>query len=180
MKAYIGESKLHGKGVFASRDIIKGETLFIIKGQEVNFLINNKKQAEIAGFNWIGMGKNRWIDPNGYGLYINHSCEANSAIKGKVTVFAIRNIKKGEEITTDYSLSESDIFWNFKCSCGSKKCRKIVKSIQFLPKSIFTKQSFYTPKYFQNIFKKFNVSNFKNYKELEVKWVDFIKKGFNV
>jgi len=179
-KICIRESKTHGKGLFALRNIKKSEIIFIIKGKKVNFLINNKKQAGIAGFNWIGFGKNKWIDSTNYGLYLNHSCDPNSAIKGKVTVVAIRNIKKGEEITFDYSLNEADIFWHIKCYCGSKNCRKIIKSIQFLPKKTFVKYISHIPKYFKQVFKKFNVSNFKNLKDLQVKWVDFIKKDFSV
>ena len=176
MNIYIGKSKLHGKGLFASKDIKKGEILFRIKGRKLNFLINNKKKAQMAGWNWIGIGKNKWIDPEGFGLYINHSCDPNSAILGTVTVVAMSNIKKDEEITSDYSLSEADIFWNIKCTCGSKNCRKIIKSIQFLPQNIFKKYITYIPDYFKRIFKKFNASNFNNYKNLELEWVSFIKK----
>jgi len=180
MKIYIGESKLHGKGLFASRDIKKGEIIFIIKGKKINFLIHNKKQAKIAGFNWIGFSKNMWINPVHYGLYYNHSCEPNSAIKGRVTVVAIRNIKKGEEITFDYSLNEADIFWYIKCSCGSKSCRKTIKSIQFLHPKKFEKHKSCIPKDFRKIYEKFKSSEFENPKELEAGWVDFIKKDFNV
>src|SRR3989344_3628683 len=126
MKIYIGKSKLHGKGLLASRDIKRGETVFTIKGKKVKFLIDSEKQAKIAGLNWIGWGKNVWIYPVNYGLYFNHSCNPNSAIKGKVTVVALRNIEKDEEVTFDYSLNEADIFWHIKCNCGSKNCRKII------------------------------------------------------
>jgi len=139
MKIYIGKSKLHGKGLLALKNIKRGEVIFIIKGKKINFLINNKTRAKMAGWNWIGYGKNTWIDPVNYGFYFNHSCRPNSAVKGKTRVVAIRDIKKNEEITFDYSLSEADIFWHIKCDCGSKNCRKIIRSIQFLPRKIFTK-----------------------------------------
>src|SRR3989338_3663068 len=179
-KIYVKESKTHGKGIFALKNIKKGETIFIIKGKKINFLINNKKQAEIAGFNWIGFGKNEWIDPTNYGLYLNNSCNPNSAIKGRVVVIAIRNIKKGEEITFDYSLKEADIFWHIKCHCGSRNCRKTIKSIQFLPYKIFNKYKLHIPEYFKKVFKKFNISNFKNLKDLQNEWISFIKKDFSV
>ncbi|MFA5773251.1 MAG: SET domain-containing methyltransferase [Candidatus Paceibacterota bacterium] len=180
MKIYIGKSKLHGKGILAGRDIKKGEILFIIKGLKLNFLINNKEKAKIAGLNWIGFGKNIWVDPINYGFYINHSCNPNSAIKGRVTIVAIRNIKKDEEITFDYSLSEADIFWHIKCSCSSKNCRKTIKSIQFLPYKIFNKNISFVPKYFKQVFKNFNISNFENNDDFKDKWINFIKKDFSV
>ena len=180
MKIEIGKSKLHGKGLIAKKKKKKGEVIFVIKGKMINFLINNKTQAKIAGFNWIGFKKNTWIDPINFGLYLNHSCEPNSAIKGKVTVVAIQPIKSGEEITTDYSLSEADIFWKINCSCQSRSCRKIIKSIQFLPDNIFNKYKSYIPDYFRRIYSKFKLSNFKNPKELEIKCVDYIKKDFGI
>lgn len=180
MKIYIGESKLHGKGLLASRNIKKGETIFIIRGKKVKFLINNKRQANLAGLNWVGWGKNTWIDPAKYCIYFNHSCNPNSALRKKVTVIALRDIKKDEEVTFDYSLNEGDIFWHMKCNCGSKNCRGIIRSIQFLPKKIFNKRKKYVPKYFQKIFKEFNVNRFDNSIELRTTWVNFIKKGFSV
>ncbi len=180
MKIYIGKSKLHGKGIFAKRDIKKGEIVFLIKGQKIKFLINNEKQAKIAGLNWVGIGKNEWIDPIKHCIYFNHSCEPNSAIKGKVTVVALRNIKKGEEVAFDYSLNEADIFWHIKCNCGSKNCRKIIKPIQFLSHKIFPKHVSHVLKYYKQVFKKFHVSNFKKQKDFKEKWVSFIKTDSSV
>jgi len=180
MKIHIGKSKLHGKGILASRDIKKRETIFIIKGKKVKFLINNKKQAKLAGWDWIGWGKNEWIDPENFGLYFNHSCNPTSVIKGRVTVVALQDIKKGEEITSDYSLNEADIFWHIKCTCGAKNCRKIIKSIQFLPRKVFNKYASHVPQYFKQVFRNFNLSNFKNSEELQSAWVNFLKKGFSV
>ncbi|MCC6323977.1 SET domain-containing protein-lysine N-methyltransferase [Candidatus Nomurabacteria bacterium] len=179
-KVYIKKSKLHGKGIFVSRNIKKGEIVFIIKGKKINFLIDNNEKAKIAGLNWVGIGKNKWVDPINHCISFNHSCEPNCAIKGKVTVIALRNIKKDEEITFDYSLNESDIFWHINCNCGSSKCRKIIKSIQFLPKTTFTKFSHLIPSYYKKVFIKFNISNFKNFNGLKTEWVNFIKKDFKI
>jgi hypothetical protein len=180
MKINIRKSKLHGKGLFASRAIKKDEKIFTIKGQKLKFLIHNKKQAELAGFNWIGLGKNIWINPTHHGLYFNHSCNPNSAIKGTKTAVAIRNIKKDEEITFDYSLNEADIFWYIKCSCGSKNCRKTIRSIQFLHPKKFEKYKTCIPKDFQKIYKKFNTTKFKDPQKMKAEWINFIKKDFSV
>lgn len=124
--------------------------------------------------------KNIWIDPVNYGAYFNHSCNPNSAIRGKVTVVALHDIKKNKEVTFDYSLNEADIFWYIKCSCGYKNCRKNIKSIQFISRKTFNQHTSFVPKYFKQVFKKFNISNFKNFKDLENKWANFIKKDFSV
>lgn len=180
MKIYIGKSKLHGRGIFASRNIKKGETVFVMKGNKLKFLINNKKQAQIAGLNWVGFNKNEWIDPLKYCIYFNHSCNPNAGIKGHVKFVALKDIKKDEEVVFDYSLNEADIFWSIKCNCNSKQCRKVIKSIQFLPPKTFYKYKDYVPKYFQRVYKRFNVSKYKNFESLKNDWVSFIIKGFHV
>jgi len=179
MKARVGKSKLHGRGVIAIKDIRKGEKVFTIKGRKVKFLIDSQKKADAITYNLIGIGKNTWIDPNSFGRYYNHSCDPNSGIVRKTAV-ATKNIKKSEEITADYSLSEADIFWHFRCNCGSKNCRKVIRSIQFLPKKIFNKYKRYVPKYFQQVFWNFNAAKFKNPKDLRFAWVGFIKRGYRV
>jgi len=52
--------------------------------------------------------------------YVNHSCNANTRVGNQCDI-AIRDIKKGEEITSDYGKEGS--FISFKCECGSKNCR---------------------------------------------------------
>lgn len=179
-KICVGKSKFHRKGLVALRPIKRGELVFRIQGKKIKFLINNPKQAAKAGLNWVGWGKNIWINPVSFGVFINHSCSPNTGLRKKINVIAIKNIKAGEEITFDYSLSEADIFWNFKCNCGSKNCRKIIRSIQFLPEKIFKKDKKYIPPYFQGIFHKFRIANSKNRAELRKKWANFIEKGFRV
>lgn len=174
-KIYIKNSKLHGKGLFVNKDIKKGEIIFIIKGKKINFLINNKAQAQKAGFNWFGYDKNTWIDVHdSFCDYFNHSCNANTAIKGHVTIVALKDLKKDTEITFDYSLNEADIFWDIKCNCGSGNCRREVRSIQFLPNETYNKNKDHIPKYFKKVYENFSASLFKTDIELRNKWVNFI------
>lgn len=175
MKILIAKSGLHGKGLFASRNIKRGEVVFIIKGEKVNFLIDSTKKAAAAGLNWVGVGKNQWIDPINHCVFFNHSCDPNTGIKGRVTVVALRNIKKGEEVTFDYSLNEGDIFWRLKCNCGHKNCRKVIRSIQFVPKNIFEKRKSVVPRYYKKVFDRFHISKFKNEAELRKNWISFIR-----
>jgi uncharacterized protein len=37
-------------------------------------------------------------------LFINHSCEPNVGFSGNVVLVAVRDIRHGEELTTDYAL----------------------------------------------------------------------------
>jgi SET domain-containing protein len=174
MKIHIQKSSMHGKGIFATKDIAKGEVVFIIKGKKIKFLIDSKEQAEKAGMNWVGYSRNQWIDPIEHCVYFNHSCDPNSAIKGRLTFVAVRDIKKGEEITFDYSLNESDIFWRMKCRCGSKNCRKQIRSIQYLPSSLVKKRWQMIPKYFQDIYERFGREKFLTDREHKSSWIKFI------
>jgi len=56
---------------------------------------------------------------------INHSCSNNCDYDGKglkLWVTAIKNIKKGEELTCDYGFGYDSDFKQFPCKCGSKNC----------------------------------------------------------
>lgn len=153
MKIYIGKSKLDGKGIFAARNIKEGEIVSIIKGKIINWVVIDKKTSAF-GPNWIGCGKNKWIDPKPPFNYLNHSCNPNVGIKGSKIVVALKNIQKGEEILIDYSITEHDQLWQLekKCKCGSKNCRKVIKSIQFLPKNVYNKYMPYVPSFFQKVY----------------------------
>jgi SET domain len=80
--------------------------------------------------NSIGIARGVWIDPEFPLVFINHSCEPNSAFTGERTLVALRPIAPGEEVTMDYSTSEADVDWSMSCACGSAACRSTLRSIQ--------------------------------------------------
>ncbi len=51
--------------------------------------------------------------------FMNHSCVPNTKIVGRSDV-ALRMIPSGEEITSDYIDTPYE---NFRCNCGSGRCR---------------------------------------------------------
>lgn len=154
-KIYFGESAIHGHGIFARKDIKRGETVFIAKGKMMKLDLKTKEEA-MSNPDMIGINKNTWLDPSLiWGAYINHSCDPTVGIKGTVTFVALRDIKKGEEITFDYSISE-DTLWEMQCNCGAKNCRKVIRGIQYLPEEIFNKYMPFIPVYFQKVYLKQN------------------------
>lgn len=61
--------------------------------------------------------------------WFNHSCNPNAGLKGQIILVAMKNIKKGDEITFDYVMSCSQKGKKrvlFSCNCESKQCRKEV------------------------------------------------------
>lgn len=151
-KVYVDKSKYHGNGIFANKDFKKGEVVFIMKGKILKYHPKNKKECMLYP-NAVGIERDTWIDPIEPFVYTNHSCDPNMATKGKVTFVAIKNIKKGDELNFDYSISE-DSLWDMKCNCKTKKCRKIIKSIRHLPEKTFNYYLPYIPTYFKKLYKK--------------------------
>lgn len=154
-KMIIKKSKIHKKGIFSNQDIKIGKVVFTVKGKLVHHVVKDKKTS-LCGSVWIGMSKHSWVNPDEPARFLNHSCNPNCGIKGKLRIIALKNIKKGEEVTIDYSITEMDKLWYMKCNCGSKNCRKIIRSIQFLPKKVYNKYAPYVPTYFMKVYKAYN------------------------
>ncbi len=63
--------------------------------------------------------------------YFNHSCEESVGFNEHGDFTARRNIKKGEELTYDYGLAESNPQFRMACLCGAPQCRKVVTGIDW-------------------------------------------------
>lgn len=122
-------------GLFAKREISKGEILFFVRGEKIHDIDNDYAPDYPDA---LRISQNTWINPNQYNplTYTNHSCNPNASIIGNVTFRALVDINKDQEITFDYGLSEIDTEWFMgeKCLCGEKNCRKIITSVQSIPK----------------------------------------------
>jgi uncharacterized protein len=58
-------------------------------------------------------------------LFINHSCDPNVGFAGNIVLVAMRDIKPGEELTTDYALFD-DYDGSMPCQCGAPDCRAVI------------------------------------------------------
>ncbi len=119
----VKRSKIHGLGIFAARDFKKGEVGIRWKTykQISKENIDKLPEEEKHNISYID-GKYILVPPEGR---INHSCDPNVYL-ANFCYIAKRDIKKGEEITTDYR-KESEPSFEMKCNCGSKICRGIIK-----------------------------------------------------
>jgi hypothetical protein len=122
-----------GYGIFADGDFKKGDIIFAWEG-----ITKKGIYPWYVGDRWLQIGKFQWLDPSisNPGYYINHSCNPNSGIRNSVKMVAMRDIKKGEEVTFDYSTSETEDGWYLICHCGEKNCRRIIKPYEFLSKEL--------------------------------------------
>ena len=121
----VKDSKIQGKGVFANRDFKKGEvvirwdTSHKLTKEEVNKLSEKERI-------YVSFLDGEYIQMQSPSKYVNHSCNSNTNSNNNRDV-AIRDIKKREEITADYSKDEVPGF-KMKCNCGAKNCKGIIKS----------------------------------------------------
>ena len=131
MKLYKNKkSNIHRHGLSAATNIKKGQKIIQYKGKKVSLSkvesdpkYNNEK--EIYLFNL-----NKRYDLDGDFKFntarlINHSCNPNCEVledKRQLWIFAIRNIKKNEELTYDYGFSFDKDYKQYICKCGSKNC----------------------------------------------------------
>lgn len=152
-KFKISKSPIDGIGLRVNDSYKKGDFIAFIHGEKVVIKKFTPTLSKL-GWNWIGVGRFTWINTDQSPFrYINHSCDPNVAIRGERTVFALKPITAGEEITMDYSLTECQDEWMIpKCRCGSTNCRKVIRSIQYLDKKVFVQKRPIIPKKFQNIF----------------------------
>lgn len=150
---YICSSKIDGLGISIGENVKKGEVVAHIKG-EMKFKVNKSLKDTFANPDWVGIAKDQWIDPEKPYKFLNHSCNPTVGVKGRVTLVVLRDMKEGEEVTVDYSTIEGDPNWEMECACGEGNCRKIVKSVQFMPEDQFEKYLPYVSTYFKNLYLK--------------------------
>lgn len=134
----VRRSKIQGRGVFATRAISEGTRLIEYRGE-----IIDEGEAD-RRYPWhddephhtflFSLDDGNVIDAapsRSMAKYINHSCDPNcEAVEedGHVFIDAIRDIRRGEELTYDYNfvLGEPHNAANRKlypCFCGSRRCR---------------------------------------------------------
>ena len=131
MKLYkIKKSKIDKNGLYANCNIKSGTRIIEYKGKiiSVKQSENDPKFDNSKAIYLFNLNKRYDLD----GAYnfniarlINHSCNPNCEVFGKglkVWVYAMKNIKKGEELSYDYGFSFDENYRQFPCNCRSKNC----------------------------------------------------------
>ena len=148
---YVATSGIEGFGIRIGEGANKGDQICCIRGA-IKFKVNNNKEDALANPDWVGVHKNKWIDPLKPYKFLNHSCDPNTGIRGRLTLIALRTLQSGEELTIDYSTIEGDQRWEMQCGCQSNKCRKIITSIHSLPRDQFDKYMPFVSTYFKQLY----------------------------
>ena len=134
----VRKSGVHGKGVFAARDIAKGEILIEYIGERITWpqALDRHPHDPLQPDHtfYFSLDGGDVIDANVGGnasRWINHACTTNciaDEVDGRVFIKARRAIKAGDELFYDYGLVIDERYTpalkkRFECRCGTRGCR---------------------------------------------------------
>jgi len=131
-------SRIHGRGVFAARNIPEDTCIIEYHGKR----ITDDEASERGSSDpnnpfhtfFFSLEDGKLIDGGDNGndaRWINHACEPNCEAReedGRVFIHALRDIKRGEELNYDYGLiiegrHTKKLKASYACHCGAKTCR---------------------------------------------------------
>lgn len=136
LKLIVKDTAKYGRGIFAGEDIKKGEVIHVLGGERISLrvLVKRVKAGSERIDDPLQIGCRTYLDMNEFSRCFNHSCNPNAGLRGESELFALQNIRRGKEITYDYSSTIAPTVWAMKCWCGSRMCRKIIGSVLTVPK----------------------------------------------
>lgn len=126
----VAKSKIAGKGAYALQRIPARKKIgdlggVIITMKEAMKLIKHLKVINLVELD-NDLALNASANPNDM-RFINHSCGPNTylrVMKDRVEFYALRDIKKGEELSCDYGETHHE--GKLPCKCGAKNCRGFI------------------------------------------------------
>ena len=131
-------SGVHGKGVFAVRDIAAGETIIEYKGEVISWKEALRRHphdpSQPQHTFYFHVDDKHVIDGRVDGnaaRWINHACDPNcetDEVDGRIFIKAARDIAAGDELNYDYGLVidlpyTPELLAEFPCWCGADACR---------------------------------------------------------
>jgi uncharacterized protein len=136
MPLVVRPSPIHSVGVYTTAPIRKGMRIVEYVGERITPEEADRRYEGASRTYLYGLEDGKTvIDGHGIGAYLNHSCDPNcevDEIKGRVWIFALRDIAAGEELVWDYNLYDDDA--PAPCSCGAANCRGTMYSEDWMAK----------------------------------------------
>jgi len=130
----VAASKIHGVGVFATRDFAEGEIILPIDDSRI-VDEEHPLRSELGehGYHCDYLAGGKTVLMRSPERHINSCCDPNTYVKtddGVRYVIARRPVKSGEELTYDYIIDcHGGIIW--QCNCGDSRCRQTIVSSFF-------------------------------------------------
>jgi SET domain-containing protein len=127
----VRRSGVHGRGLFAARDLPKGTHIIEYRGERVPKREGSRRtdaQWETGRVYTFELSRRFDLDGSpdwNVARLANFSCDPNAESQNergrKIWIVATRDIRKGQEITYDYNFSFVDP--PPACRCGTRRCR---------------------------------------------------------
>ncbi|MEM1158671.1 MAG: SET domain-containing protein-lysine N-methyltransferase [Verrucomicrobiota bacterium] len=130
------ESEIHGSGLFATKDLKKGQRIIEYVGEKISKeesyrradkQLKKSNKSDDGAVYIFEIDEDHDIDGNvewNPARLINHSCDPNceaSDEDGRIWIESVRKIKKGEELSYNYGY-DLEHFEDHPCRCGSRNC----------------------------------------------------------
>lgn len=144
----IRDSSIHGRGLYASRDIPKDTWILQYLGEHVDKEESDRRaNALLAKAKKTGGAKvyifilNDFLDIDGDVEYndarlMNHSCtpnvEAQTWQEEEIWFVSLRDIKKGEELFFNYGF-DLESWEDHPCLCGTERCVGYIAGEDYWP-----------------------------------------------
>jgi uncharacterized protein len=129
----IGKSKF-GRGLFTTKEVGANTIICMVTGPVLTF--QQTLDLGECESHCLQTGNNQYILCDPPFLYSNHSCDPNCALNAQLQLYALRDLKNGEELFWDYSTSMLERHWTMTCACGSEQCRKLITDFDLLPQTV--------------------------------------------
>ena len=123
---YVDRSAVVGKGLFAGIAIPARAKIGEFEGEVIGLREARRRahgQRIVAIVELERHALDATRSPRGF-RFINHSCAPNTSFRctpERAEVYALRAIRRGEELTVDYGESHHD--GKLACRCGARDCR---------------------------------------------------------
>lgn len=120
-----------GRGIFAARDFARGDIVLhfdgqVFTGDELDRL------GYVPGYP-LQIDLDRFMLLDEPYVFCNHSCDPNTGLTAELQLRAVRDIKRGDELSFDYSTTMlEDHSWSLECGCKTALCRGRVQDFDLL------------------------------------------------
>jgi len=126
MGLIVRSSQIHAAGCYTTTDIPKGTRIVEYTGPRISKQLADEMYEDSPTTYLFGVTDEVVIDGHGMAMFINHCCDPNCETddyNDGIWIFAIRDIRAGEELTYDYCLYDGDDDDEAPCYCGARTCR---------------------------------------------------------
>ena len=119
-------SPIDGHGAFAAEPIPARRKIGEIRGESLSVKEARRRAGTQRRIMIVEVSQRMAIDASQSAdplRFTNHSCRPNAVLRiaqGRVELFALRELRAGEEITVDYGSTHHA--GRLRCRCGSAQC----------------------------------------------------------